>query len=60
MEKLIINKFISSTRFDSYSSIEYYKNNLIKSKNVYIPLSILEVSLRNSINNTFEKLYGVG
>jgi hypothetical protein len=52
--------FVSYTRFNSYNDIEYYKQNLLKSKDLYIPLSILEVSLRNSINNIFEKLYGAG
>ncbi|MEA3513528.1 MAG: hypothetical protein U9R37_07980 [Campylobacterota bacterium] len=60
MEKLIINKFVSNTRFNSYDGIELYKKNLLKSKELYIPLSILEVSLRNSINTLFEKLYGAG
>ena len=60
MEQLIINKFISYTRFNSYDNLDIYKQNLLKSKNLYIPLSILEVSLRNSINTIFEKLYGSG
>jgi hypothetical protein len=60
MNEILINKYITNKRFSTYSTIENYKLNLKKSQYLYIPLSILEVSLRNSINNLFEKLYGAG
>lgn len=56
----LINKFITNKRFEIYKDIETYNNNLKKAKHLYIPLSVLEVSLRNSINNLFEKFYGAG
>ena len=61
MNEKLINKFISNKRLLSHGdNIDEYKINLKKSKQLYIPLSILEVSLRNSINELFEKLYGRG
>ncbi|RYA23358.1 hypothetical protein CRU96_08310 [Malaciobacter halophilus] len=50
MKKSLINKFISQERFNSYTNLDEYNQNLILSKNAYIPLSILEVTLKNSIN----------
>ena len=60
MNDRLIEKFITKKRFEKYKNIDTYNSNLRKSKQFYIPLSILEVSLRNSINNLFEKLYGAG
>ncbi len=60
MNEILINKYITNKRFSTYSDMENYKLHLKKSKHLYMPLSILEVSLRNSINNLFEKLYGAG
>ena len=60
MNDRLIKKFITKKRFEKYKNIDTYNINLRKSKQFYIPLSILEVSLRNSINNLFEKLYGAG
>lgn len=60
MNENLINKFITNKRFEIYKDIDTYNNNLRKAKHLYIPLSVLEVSLRNSINNLFEKFYGVG
>lgn len=60
MEDISISKFVAYSRFNSYGTTTLYKENLIKSKNIYIPLSVLEVSLRNSINSVFERLYGSG
>ena len=50
MKSDLIKRFISDKRFESYRDIEEYQENLIVSKQSYIPLSILEVSLRNSID----------
>ncbi|MDX9743947.1 MAG: Abi family protein [Arcobacteraceae bacterium] len=60
MKEILIKKYITTTRFSVYKDLIQYNNNLKKAKHLYIPLSILEVSLRNSINNIFEKFYGVG
>ena len=60
MNGKLINKFITNKRFEIYKDIDTYNNNLKKAKHLYIPLSVLEVSLRNSINNLFEKFYGAG
>lgn len=60
MEKSLVNKYITNRRIKVYDDIENYKLNLQKSKNAYIPLSVLEVSLRNSINTLFERLYTRG
>ncbi|MCK9338274.1 MAG: hypothetical protein M0P43_10615 [Arcobacteraceae bacterium] len=51
MKESLINKFISNERFGSYENIKEYNENLLFSKKAYIPLSILEVSLKNSINS---------
>jgi len=56
----IINKFITSKRFGSYENMDDYKLNLVISKNMYIPLSVLEVSIRNAVNNHFSQFYGNG
>ena len=50
MKKSLIKKYISTERFRSYSGIDEYLENLVFSKKAYIPLSILEISLKNSIN----------
>ncbi len=50
MNSSLINKFISDNRLSSYKNISEYEQNLIFSKKSYIPLSILEVALRNSID----------
>ena len=54
----LIQRFISTKRFKSYRDIEEYKNNLLVSKQSYIPLSILEVSLRNSIDSLLTEKVG--
>jgi len=46
----LINKFITDKRFESYIDLDEYQDNIVVSKQSYIPLSILEVSLRNSID----------
>ena len=60
MNELQIKKYITAKRFSVYADMDAYKENLKKSKQIYIPLSMVEVSLRNSINDAFEKLYGGG
>ena len=47
-------KFITNIRLINYANFEEYKQNLYKSEKYYILLSILEISLRNSINNYFK------
>lgn len=51
MKISLIKKYISSERFRSYDGIDEYLENLVFSKKAYIPLSILEISLKNSIND---------
>jgi len=50
MKQSLINQFISKERFESYANLSEYNDNLIFSKKAYIPLSILEITLKNSIN----------
>ena len=50
MKDGLINKFITDKRFESYADLDEYQENLVISKQSYIPLSVLEVSLRNSID----------
>jgi len=54
----IKNKFISKSRMAQYDSIEEYTKNLQLSNQFYIPLSILEISLRNSLNQFFNDKVG--
>ena len=58
MKKSLIKKYISTERFRSYSGIDEYLENLVFSKKAYIPLSILEISLKNSINNLLTEKLG--
>jgi hypothetical protein len=58
MNELMIKKYISETRFSKYNSVDEYQENIILSNQFYIPLSILEVSLRNAINSQFILFYG--
>lgn len=60
MNEKLIAKYITNQRLSTHRNIETYKLNLQKSKHLYIPLSILEVTLRNSINDLFERFYGRG
>jgi hypothetical protein len=59
MKECLIDKFISSDRFGSYQNIEEYSQNLVFSKQSYIPLSVLEVALKNSINELLNEKVGV-
>lgn len=58
MKKSLITKYISNERFRSYDGIDEYLENLVFSKKAYIPLSILEVSLKNSINELLTEKLG--
>ncbi|MCT7513773.1 Abi family protein [Aliarcobacter cryaerophilus] len=58
MKKSLIKKYISTERFRSYSGIDEYLENLVFSKKAYIPLSILEISLKNSINELLTEKLG--
>jgi len=60
MNEKLITTYITNERLSTYRDIKDYKLNLQKSKHLYIPLSILEVALRNGINAHFEKFYGRG
>ena len=46
-------KYISIIRLSAYSNFDEYRKNLLISKNAYIPLSILEISLRNALDDHF-------
>ena len=46
-------QFISNSRLESYSNFSEYIENLKFSKSLYLPLSILEISLKNSLDNHF-------
>ena len=54
----IKNKFISKSRMAQYDSIDEYIKNLQLSNQFYIPLSVLEISLRNSLNEFFNDKIG--
>lgn len=50
MKESLKLKYISENRLSSYNDFEEYRQNLLISKNAYIPLSILEIALRNALN----------
>jgi hypothetical protein len=54
----MISRFISNERFSKYASMDEYKANILLSKNFYVPLSVMEVSLRNAVNAHFVIFYG--
>ena len=54
----IKNKFISKSRLAQYDNINEYIENLKLSNKFYIPLSIVEISLRNSLNSFFIERIG--
>ena len=58
MDKNSIEKYISNSRLNAYESLEEYKLNILYSQDYYTILSILEISLRNSINQYFNIKYG--
>lgn len=49
------NKFISTNRMRQYTDIDEYFENLKLCKEYYIPLSLVEIALRNSLNSHFKK-----
>lgn len=58
MNKHLIARYISEARFDKYKNLDEYEQNLFFSKKSYIPLCILEVALRNSIDNLLTEKVG--
>ena len=48
-------QFLSNQRLDAYVDFQEYQQNLKNSKESYVLLCMLEVSLRNSINHCFLK-----
>jgi len=58
MDNLSIKKYISEARFSKYNSMQEYKENIKLSNSFYVPLSVLEVTLRNAINTQFTTFYG--
>jgi len=59
MKETLIDDFISQKRIGSYKNLDEYVENLTFSKSSYIPLSVLEIALRNSINNFFSVEVGI-
>ncbi len=59
MKNSLINKFISKKRLTNYKNIAEYEQNLVFSKKAYIPLSVLEVTLRNSIDTLLSEKISV-
>ena len=57
--KTIQSQFISKSRLDGYNNLKEYKENILLSKSFYIPLSIVEISLKNSLNNYFTNIIGI-
>ena len=60
MDKEFINNLITIPRLSTYQTFKQYEQNLLVSKQYYIPLALLEVTLRNSINNHLKNKYGNG
>jgi hypothetical protein len=58
MKQDLINKFITQGRLGKYRDIKEYRENLLFSNRFYIPLSVLEVALRNAIAQHLNKFYG--
>jgi hypothetical protein len=54
----IQEQYISKSRLGKYSNLKEYKENILLSKSFYIPLSILEVSLKNSLDYYFINTIG--
>jgi len=51
----LIDNYISIERINRYKNLDEYFKNLKLSKNYYIPLSIVEISLRNSLDKLFKR-----
>ncbi|MFW2552631.1 hypothetical protein [Aliarcobacter butzleri] len=56
MKESLIKQYISENRFKSYKNLDEYSQNLIFSQNSYIPLAILEIALRNALNNHLSEI----
>jgi len=54
----IKKQFISLPRLKQYKSIDEYIQNIKLSQQFYIPLSVVEISLRNSLNMFFMQKVG--
>ncbi|MDP3265615.1 MAG: hypothetical protein Q8M39_02175 [Sulfuricurvum sp.] len=51
MKESLRLQYISPTRLSAYTNFDEYCQNLLISKNAYIPLSILEIALRNALDS---------
>ncbi|MDQ7084792.1 MAG: hypothetical protein Q9M36_07595 [Sulfurovum sp.] len=49
----IKNQFISNSRLTQYSGVKEYIENIQLSNKFYVPLSLVEIGLRNSLNKLF-------
>ena len=58
MKDNLIEQFISQKRIGSYVDMDEYITNLTFSKSSYIPLSVLEITLRNAINRFLSYVVG--
>jgi len=60
MKKCVIlkNNYLSKSRFEQYKNMSEYIENLQACKNFYIPLSLVEIAFRNSLNSYFLKTIG--
>jgi hypothetical protein len=58
MKENLIEQFISQKRISSYTDMDEYITNLTFSKSSYIPLSVLEIALRNAINRFLSYVVG--
>jgi len=56
--KQLKRQFISDTRLSNYKNFTEYILNLQLSKSLYLPLSIIEISLKNSMDNHFINIIG--
>lgn len=52
------NQFISKSRLEQYDNLEEYVENIKFSSEFYIPLSLIEITFRNSLNLFFRKKVG--
>lgn len=55
MDEKLKSKFISKKRLENYIDFDEYRQNIYLSEKYYILLSILEISLRNSVDEYFKR-----
>lgn len=55
----IKNQFISKSRLNQYTGLNEYIDNIQLSNKFYVPLSLVEIGLRNSLNNLFISKIGI-